>query len=113
MATIGAMARVWLILAVALAALTVFTVVDVVLTDRRRVRGVPKGVWVLIAILPAVGAVLWFLVGKTPAPPAPRSAAPDDDVVFLRDLGAREEQEERIRRLEQELAELDDDTPKD
>ena len=107
------MPRLWVVLIVAAVALTIFTVVDVALTDRRRVRGVPKFAWVLIAVLPVVGAVLWFLVGKTPASRMPRQVAPDDDVAFLRDLRAKEDQDERIRRLEQELAELDDDTPKD
>jgi len=108
------MARVWLVLAVIAVALTIFTVVDVILTDRSRARGVPKAAWVFIAILPIVGAVLWFSVGRAPAgTAAPAFVAPDDDVAFLRDLSAKEEQDERIRRLEQELAELGDDPPAD
>jgi hypothetical protein len=39
-----------------------------------------------------------------------KQLAPDDDPAFLRGLGKDKEQEERIRRLEQELAELDDDS---
>ena len=35
------------------------------------------------------------------------AVAPDDDTDFLRRLGQDAEQDERIRRLEQELAELD------
>lgn len=107
------MPRVWLVLAVIAVALTIFTIVDVILTDRGRVRGVPKIVWVLVAILPVVGAILWFTVGRAPASAtrAPLSyGAPDDDVAFLRDLSNREDQDERIRRLEQELADLDDDS---
>ena len=112
------MPRVWLVLAVIAVALTIFTIVDVILTDRGRVRGVPKAVWVLIAVIPVVGAALWFLVGRAPAV-APSggsrlsSVAPDDDVAFLRDLSAKEDQAERIRRLERELAELDDEPPTD
>ena len=108
------MARVWLVLAVIAVALTIFTVVDVILTDRSRARGVPKAVWVFIAILPIVGAVLWFSIGRGPARAvAPTFVAPDDDLAFLRDLSAKEEQDERIRRLEQELAELGEDPPAD
>jgi hypothetical protein len=36
--------------------------------------------------------------------------APDDDPAFLRSLGSDQEQDERIRQLEQELADLDDDS---
>jgi hypothetical protein len=108
------MPKVWIILVVAAAALTIFTIVDVVLTDARRMRGVPKPVWVLIAILPIVGTLLWFLVGKGPADSTyRRSTAPDDDPSFLSGLGTKAEQDERIRRLEQELADLDDDPPKE
>ena len=108
------MARVWLVLAVIAVALTIFTLIDVILTDRARVRGVPKAAWVLIAILPVIGAILWFSIGRGPArAAAPTYVAPDDDLAFLRDLSAKEDQDERIRRLEQELSELDDDPPAD
>ena len=60
-------------------------------------------------------AILWFLIGKGPAGAVPSrgQVAPDDDLEFLHDLGRQEEQDERIRRLEQELADLDDDPPAD
>ena len=108
------MPRVWLVLAVVAVALTIFTIVDVILTDRSRARGVPKVVWVLIAVIPVVGAILWFFVGRVPAQAtAPTYIAPDDDATFLRDLATKEDQDERIRRLEKELADLDDDPPVD
>ena len=64
-------------------------------------------------MLPVIGAVLWFTLGKDrgKAKPVVRQTAPDDDPDFLRRLGTEKEQEERIRRLERELADLDDDTP--
>jgi hypothetical protein len=37
-----------------------------------------------------------------------RAAAPDDDPEFLRNLGRQRERDARIRKLEEELAELDD-----
>ena len=110
------MPRVWLVLTVIAVALTIFTIVDVILTDRGRVRGVPKVIWVLVAVIPVVGAALWFTIGRAPAPAASAQrsyVAPDDDVAFLRDLSAKEDQDERIRRLERELADLDDDPPAD
>lgn len=106
------MPKVWLVLVVIAVALTIFTLIDVTLTERSRIRGVPKPVWIFLAIIPILGAVLWFSIGRGPASSAPVVfGAPDDDVAFLRDLSAREDQDERIRRLEQELARLDDDPP--
>lgn len=106
------MPRFLVILAFALVAVDVFTVVDVILTDRSRVRAMPKALWVLvILLLPVIGVALWFMLGKARSTSAGRTRmlAPDDDPDFLRNMRAKEEQDERIRRLEQELADLDDD----
>ena len=75
-----------------LVALTVFAVVDAVLTPREQLPG--KGWWLLaIVLLPVVGPVAWLAVGRrsrrasggagTPPPPP---VAPDDDPDFLRGL---------------------------
>ena len=50
---------------------------------------------------PSAGGVAAARFGRA------RVTAPDDDTEFLRRLGQDAEQDERIRRLEQELAELD------
>jgi hypothetical protein len=94
-------------------ALMVFSIVDILLTDKRSLRALRKPVWFLIVLIPIVGALLWLFFGR------PRRGgggqrkviAPDDDPDFLRNLKAEEESAERIRRLEQELSELDDDPP--
>jgi len=95
-------------------ALIIFTFVDIALTESRRIRGVPKGFWFFIALLPFLGTILWFAVGKEPAR-ATRYLAPDDDPTFLKTVRRDEEQDERIRKLEEELAQLDsdDDAPDD
>ena len=93
--------------------------VDVLLTDRRRIRAMPKAAWaVLVVVLPVLGGILWLIVGKARRGPGrmSRTVAPDDDPAFLGTLGRdevarRAEQDERLRRLEQELADLDDDNP--
>jgi len=106
------MPRLLVVLAFALVAVDVFSIVDVVLTDRSRVRAMPKALWILvILLLPVIGVVLWFMLGKARSANAGRSrtVAPDDDPDFLRKIRRQEEQDERIRRLEQELADLDDD----
>ena len=110
------MARLFVIVPLVVLALDVFAVVDVIMTDSRRVRAVPKVVWVLlIIVLPILGVILWFVIGKERRDSGGqrRTVAPDDDPTFLRNLRRDEEQDERIRRLEQELADLDDDPPKD
>lgn len=91
----------------------VFALIDLRYIDRSRVRAFSKPIWAVIIIaVPVIGAALWFLLGRgRRAKAQPRPAAPDDDPEFLRRLGDESEQEERIRRLEQELAELDDDQP--
>jgi len=90
----------------------VFSIVDCAIQPATRHRGVPKGVWLLIVILiPVLGGILWFTIGRFRAGGrgAARSVAPDDDPEFLRSLG-KTEQDDRIRRLEEELARLDDET---
>ena len=69
-------------------ALTVFALVDVIAIDKFRVRGIPKGLWVVfILVIPVVGAVLWLLVGRGPKGTGKRGGiAPDDDPDFLRGL---------------------------
>ena len=106
---------------IAVAALTIFTVVDIALIDRSRVKGLPKIVWILICIIfLVVGPVIWFLLGRQRLSErgggsfqrrGPR--APDDDPEFLRKLGREQAQEERIRDLEERLREIDDDKPKE
>ena len=105
-----------LIFAVAAVVLDIFALVDLLIIDKSRIRAFPRFVWVLIIIVvPFVGALLWFVVGRSWGSPGGerRTIAPDDDPAFLRNLRRDEEQDERIRRLEQELADLDDDPPKD
>ena len=92
----------------------VYAVVDCSLTDPRRARGIPKGAWVIvILVLNIIGGALWFIVGKDRSEGRGRSridVAPDDDPTFLRRIASDAEQEERIRQLEREIADLDDDS---
>jgi Phospholipase_D-nuclease N-terminal len=112
------MARFYVILGIIEIAFVIFTLVDVILTEEWRIRrGIPKVVWVIIVLLLSpIGAILWFVVGKEPIDrtgPARPLGAPDDDPAFLYNLRRDEERDERIRRLEQQLSELDDDPPKE
>ena len=111
------MVRVYIVVGLVIVALSIYAAIDSLMTDKSRTRGLPKWLWVIVILfLPVIGALLWFTLGKDKRgrKSAPRQTAPDDDPEFLRRLGTDKEQEERIRRLEQELADLDDDsTPKD
>jgi Phospholipase_D-nuclease N-terminal len=113
-----------------LTGLLVFAVVDILVIDSGRVRGIPKFGWILLVILlPLIGPLLWFLVGRerldqrshgryadaseVPSRPGRRFGpiAPDDDPDFLGRLSREQQQEERIRELEKRLDELGDDKP--
>jgi hypothetical protein len=103
------MARLLLILALVAVVFWVYSAVDCALQPSTRHRGVSKGAWVAITILlPVVGGILWLVVGRgrRAASPAVRRA-PDDDPQFLSTIGSTSDQDERIRRLEEELAQLD------
>ena len=120
-------------LGLALVILTVYTLVDCAVFDRKRIRGLPRWVWIFVIVLvPLIGPLLWLLVGhgrSTPTTRSYRSVAPDDDLDFLRGLNTdglnggvatatgenrpfnEKDQQERIRRMEQDLADLDKNDP--
>lgn len=109
------MPRVLLILALVAAAFWVFTVVDCAVQPASRHRGVSKPTWILIVVLlPVLGGILWLVVGRVRASAVATRRAPDDDPEFLGRIGSISDQDERIRRLEEELAQLDaeDDDPR-
>jgi hypothetical protein len=108
------MFRLWLILALVAVVFWVYTIVDCALQPPTRHRGVSKGVWIVIVILlPVVGGILWFVTGRGRRQTVAPRRAPDDDPQFLQTIGSISDQDERIRRIEAELAQLDaeDDTP--
>lgn len=103
-----------------LLAFWVYALVDCIRTDEFRARGLPKGAWIFVVIiLPLIGAILWFTIGKEKMPRAgaaggtakSRPVYPDDDLAFLRSVDTEAEREQRIRDLEEKLAQLDDEDP--
>lgn len=95
--------------------ITIYALIDAIMTPRVQARSLPKPLWiVLIILIPLLGALAWLLVGRPRAEPhhrggggngggggtdgpAPRtpptrpgrrrgSPAPDDDPEFLRRL---------------------------
>ena len=104
-----------LILAVVVVVATIYAVIDCAMMAHDRVRGLSKPVWlIVILLLPVLGLILWFTIGRARAGQVVRQRlAPDDDPAFIGTLGRDKEQDERIRRLEEELASLDSDAVDD
>ncbi len=104
------------------AALTIYALVDCSLTPRDRIpRGLPKGLWIVLILVPIVGPVAWLLVSRLQGsaayqgpkanlrgvrPPWGRRmqpVAPDDDAEFLADLDwqMRKAEYDRKKRAQQ------------
>ncbi|GAA3654815.1 PLD nuclease N-terminal domain-containing protein [Microbacterium marinilacus] len=102
------MARLLIVLGIAAVVFWVFSIVDCAVQAPTRHRGVSKGAWIAIVVLiPVLGGLLWFVLGRARREPAGRVVAPDDDPSFLGTLHGVSDQDERIRQLEEELARLD------
>lgn len=102
------MTRLLLILALVGTAFWVYAIVDCALQPATRHRGVSKAAWiVIVVVIPVLGGLLWFVVGRGRRSKPSARRAPDDDPEFLGRIGTISDQDERIRRLEEELAQLD------
>ncbi len=104
------MIRFVIIGAVIAVAFTLYSLVDAAMTDSSRARGVTKPVWVVLTVvLPVIGGVLWFVIGKgEPGAAKPRRA--DDDPRFTGTRLSDTELDEHMRELEDRLRELDQET---
>ncbi len=84
------------VLAVIGIAMFVYALFDLIATPRERVRYLPKPLWFVVLLLPAIGPLLWLIAGRERSvpprggqarpkpPPGPRG--PDDDPDYLRGL---------------------------
>jgi hypothetical protein len=89
-----------------------YAFIDVLQTPSGRVRTLPKWLWaVLVLIIPVLGAVGWFLLGRPgrdessggrPGFGRRGPVAPDDDPTFLRELDDQAFREQMRRRREQQ-----------
>jgi hypothetical protein len=101
------------VVAVAVLVVFVYGLVDVIRTDSRETRGISKPAWIVVQIvLPVIGAILWFLIGRPRSTgPAPLTyshpIAPDDDPDFLRNLEIRRRNQAEADRLKKLKSELD------
>ncbi|QBE49198.1 PLDc N-terminal domain-containing protein [Leucobacter triazinivorans] len=105
------MVRVVIVGIVVAVAFTLYALVDAAMTDASRARGVSKPLWVVIVVLlPVIGGVLWFVIGKGAKSTAARRPAPDDDPRFTGTRLSNEDLDAHMRDLEERLRELDNET---
>jgi type VI protein secretion system component VasK len=111
------MVRLYILLAVLALAVVIYALIECIRSRPREVRSISKAGWILTIILvPLIGALMWFMWGRPRAAgrqpqQAPRPAAPDDDIAFLRTLDAQrraKQREEELNRREQELKKRED-----
>lgn len=103
------MARLLIAAIVVAVVFTVYAVIDCAMTDPRRTRALGKPVWIgVVLLVPLAGPLLWLFFGKLRGHGPAGPVAPDDDEAFLRSLGSEVEHRERMRRLEAEIAALDE-----
>lgn len=77
-------------------AIFVYALFDLIATPRARTRYLPKTLWFVVLLAPAIGPLLWLVVGHVrQVPPWPRPGGhgqprpprgPDDDPDYLRNL---------------------------
>ncbi len=91
-------------------AFSLYALVDAAMSDAVRARGVSKPVWVVLTVvLPVIGGILWFTIGKGPLPAA-QARRPDDDPRFSGTRMGGAELDAHMRELEERLRELDQET---
>ncbi|MFM2412606.1 MAG: hypothetical protein RLZZ587_939 [Actinomycetota bacterium] len=103
------LARVLFTLAIVVIAVDIYALADIFFTPRSRLRSLNKVLWaVIVIVVTPIGAILWFILGKTRRNTSGELIiAPDDDPNFR--APESETTDERIARLEEELRKLDDE----
>jgi len=123
--------------AVAVIALWVYCILDVIATNESVIRNLPKVVWLLVVVfVPTIGSIAWLLLGRPegagfalggstyrseprqgrvgrPSARAPGPIPPDDDPRFLAQIDERTRKlrqwEEELKRREDELRRREED----
>ncbi|GAA2067681.1 hypothetical protein GCM10009820_37170 [Leifsonia soli] len=97
--------------------LFVFALVDIILRPSDQVRHLPKLAWVFIVILlPLIGSVLWFAIGREYGPSSARprtlrmpAVRTEPAAASTRDDSAPSSTEAQLAALEREIAEAERD----
>jgi hypothetical protein len=107
-------ARIELVVALVVLVLELYSIVNCILTPESQVRGIPKALWlVLIVLVPLLGSVLWLGVGRDRVAPVPRRAPAGPAPAVPPSGYAAMTAEERIRRMEEDLARLERESGED
>ena len=121
------------LVALAVFALWIYCVLDVIATEEALMRNMPKVIWLIVVILlPTIGSVAWLLLGRptdagfvpgdtSPRPPLrerPRKISPrgpEDSPEFMSGLDERADKlkkwEEDLKRREDELRRREEGDP--
>lgn len=115
------------LVALAVFALWIYCILDVIATEEALMRNMPKVLWlVVVIILPTIGSVAWLLLGRptdagympgdtTTRPPLrergpqnrrPGPLGPEDSPEFMTGI---EERAEKLRKWEEDLKRREDD----
>lgn len=122
------------IVGLALLALFVFCVIDVITTPEHDVRNLPKLTWLIVVVfLPLVGSVAWLVAGRRQGPSSSREyrsataaraypeydrpgrampSRPDDDDAFLAQVRARAEAQRRDYELRRQAEAAEEENRK-
>lgn len=116
------MARLYVLLFLIQVVLAACALISCLSADDGAVRGLPRFAWVLIIlVLPLVGSIAWFLVGRpapegdrrrgrSSGPGSRRPLAPDDDPEFLKSIDERAHRDDHalFQRWEEDLRRRED-----
>ena len=106
------------VLGLAVLALWIFCIIDVIATDEVLVRNLPKLAWLfIVVVLPSIGSISWLILGRPPGAgfrlgsnvgvyrPQKRVVGPEDSPEFLSSMERRrlEGWEAELRKREEEL----------
>lgn len=92
-------------------AFTLYALIDAAMSEPSRARGVSKPVWVVLTVvLPVIGGILWFTIGRGQPQPERPAARPDDDPRFTATRLTHDQLDDHMRELEDRLRELDAET---
>lgn len=89
-------------------AFTLFSLVDAAMSEPSRSRGLSKPVWVVVTILlPVIGGILWFTIGKGPVGSSSPQRGVEDEPGFTGKRMSNAELDAHMQELEDRLRELD------
>ncbi|SJM56003.1 PLD nuclease N-terminal domain-containing protein [Gulosibacter sp. 10] len=105
----------WIILGIVVAvALTIYAVVDCAMTDGRRARVLQKPIWIIVVLLiPVIGPLLWIFIGKGNGQAKAQRIPPEDSQVYGDTMTVRNEHDDRIAELEEQMRLLDEEIERD